>query len=198
MLRILTVLALAVGVTIEATGFTYVTAKTDPEVIVHPFGYDGQGGELTITFGLHPEFAEFEDEVAFSAEHVAAIWNSLLVWEKNLGPSIEIPRIGGTDFLGTLIHEFGHALGVAHPTLMGTEVDARGGRGKFSMATEGPNGKFDIDEGGDGLRGSADDRRGDDVNTVYFKKDDNNPFILPDDDIIDSTTYSRDLADLPA
>lgn len=182
----------------DASAFTYVLAKNEAEVIIHPTGYDGRGGELTITLGLHPDFAEMEDEIAFSAEHVAAIWTSLLVWEENLGPSMEIPKLGGTDFFGTLIHEFGHTLGLAHPTLTGAEANASGGRGKFTMATKGPNGKFDADESSDGLRGSADDERGDDINAVYFKKSDNNPFTLPESDIIDSTTYSRKLEDLPS
>ncbi|MDF1656883.1 MAG: hypothetical protein P1U58_04680 [Verrucomicrobiales bacterium] len=190
-----TLIALFTG---QVVAFTYVTAKSDAEIIVHPAGYEGRGGELVVTLGLHPDFADLEDEIAFSAEHVAAIWDSLLVWEENLGPSIEIPKIGGTDFFGTLIHEFGHTLGIAHPTLMANEVNASRGRGKFSMAEPGPNGKFDIDEGPDGIRGSSDDDRGDDINTVYFKKSDNNPFSLPEDDVIDSTTYSRNLEDLPS
>ncbi|MDF1824753.1 MAG: hypothetical protein P1U68_08935 [Verrucomicrobiales bacterium] len=182
----------------DALAFTYVLAKNEAEVIIHPTGYEGAGGELTITLGLHPEFAEMEDEIAFSAEHVAAIWTSLLVREENLGPSLEIPKLGGTDFFGTLIHEFGHTLGLAHPTLMGAEVNAKGGRGKYSMATKGPNGKFDINEGSDKVRGSADDERGDDANAVFFKTSDNNPFTLPESGIIDSTTYSRKLEDLPS
>ncbi|MEX2578354.1 MAG: hypothetical protein WD342_04785 [Verrucomicrobiales bacterium] len=106
--------------------------------------------------------------------------------------------LGGTDFFGTLIHEVGHTLGLAHSTLAATGPDARPGRGKFSSSQPGPNGKFDLDEGSDGIRGSSDDRRLDDVNAVYFKKADNDPFSLPEDDTIDSTTYSRELEDLPS
>lgn len=182
----------------DAEAFTYVTAAKDPEVVVHPTGYDGTGGELVITLGLHPDFEEMEDEVAFSAKHAVAIWTSLLLREENLAPSIEIPKIGGTDFFGTLIHEFGHTLGLAHPTLIPQGPISRGILGKFSTAAPGPNGKLDLDEGSDGLRGSADDERGDDINAVYFKIEDNNPFTLPANDVIDSTTYSREVEKLPS
>jgi len=180
-----------------ALAFTYVTSRQDARRIVHPPGYDGTGGELTVTFGLHPDFAEFEDEVAFSAEHVVAIWTSLLVSENNLEPSLEIPRLGGTDFFGTLIHEFGHTLGLAHPNLAPTGTMGRG-TGKFAATTPGPNGEPDLDAGEDGIRGSADDERGDDVNAVHFRKADNDPFTLPESGVIDSTTYSRNPEDLPA
>ena len=187
-----------VSTTHEAIGFTYVTADRNARVVVHSTGYTGQGGELTVRLGLHPDFAEMEDEVAFSAEHVAAIWTSLLVWEENLEPSLEIPKLDGVDFFGTLIHEFGHTLGLAHPTLIPAGLDLERGVGKFTTAMPGPNGKLDLDEGQDGLRGSADDVRGDDVNAVYFKKSDNNPYTLPENNIVDSTTYSREPGDLPS
>jgi hypothetical protein len=138
-----------------------------------------------------------EDEVAFTAEHIAAIWTSLLIWDENLEPSLEIPRLGGTDFFGTLIHEFGHTLGLAHPTLIPRGQNLARGEGKFTTAEPGPNGKLDLDQGEDGLRGSADDERGDDVNAVFFKKADNDPYTLPESGIIDSTTYSREVEDLP-
>ncbi len=181
----------------SALAFTYVTAAKDADVIVHPTGYTGRGGELTITLGLHPDFEEMEDEVAFTAEHIAAIWTSLLIWDENLEPSLEIPKLGGTDFFGTLIHEFGHTLGLAHPTLIPQGLNLPRGEGKFTTAEPGPNGKLDLDEGDDGLRGSSDDKRGDDVNAVFFKILDNNPYTLPEDGVFDSTTYSRKLEDLP-
>lgn len=52
-----------------------------------------------------------------------------------------------------------------------------------------------MNRGADGVIGSGDDRRGDDVNLHWFNKESNNPFVLPE--IIDRTTYSQDLADLP-
>lgn len=192
------ILTLTAAVWIQnAYSFTYIGTEKNPERIVHSTGYDGRGGELVLTIGLHPDFADLEDEVAFSARHTAAIWTSLLIWDENLGPSLEIPKIVGTDFFGTLLHEYGHTLGLNHPTLIPRGPVQRG-QGKFTTAAPGPNGKLDLDEGEDGLRGSADDERGDDINAVFFKKEDNNPFTLPGSDIIDSTTYSRSLEDLPA
>lgn len=181
----------------DSGAFTYVTSVKNPSVVVHPAGYDGTGGELVVTLALHPDFAEMADEVDFSATQAAAIWSSLLIWDENLAPSIEIPEDGGTDFFGTLVHELGHMLGLGHPTLIPEGLELRRGRGKFSTASPGPNGRLDLDEGEDGLRGSADDQRGDDINAVFFKIEDNNPFTLPANGVFDSTTYSLDVEKLP-
>ena len=61
--------------------------------------------------------------------------------------------------------------------------------------TKGANGVFNEGAGGDGIFGSADDVRGDDVNLVWFRKVDNDPFALGT--VFDTSTYSVDVADLP-
>lgn len=183
----------------KGDGFTYVAThagRVPPETIVHPMGYTGRGGALRITLGLHSDFRHLEEKVSFSARHAAAIWTHLLVQKENFEPSVEIPRLNGADFFGTLAHEVGHALGLAHPTEP-TQGGAPG-KGKFATVRPGPNERLDLDAGDDGVRGSHDDRRADDINLVFFKRADNNPFTLPDSGVIDSTTYSRDIAHLPS
>jgi len=55
---------------------------------------------------------------------------------------------------------------------------------------------FDVDPGPDGVPGSADDVRGDDVNLHWFNPN-NDPFQLPIHMPVDTTQYQRDTAFLP-
>ena len=96
------------------------------------------------------------------------------------------------DFESVALHELGHALGLGHPNL---EVSIRVGD-DYTNSTTGANGTFDLARGPDGILGSRDDQRGDDLNLHWFRKSNNNPFTI--DSTIDSTTYSSDVKDLPA
>ena len=192
-------IGLIAGLAVEpASAFTYVTAGGNQSVdtIVHPSGYSGTGGVLRVTLGLHPDFASLEQDFEFSFQQTVSLWNRMLSMTANLEASAEVPAVGGTDIWGTLTHEVGHALGLAHPTL-GAQTGVSGQDTNYANSTAGLNGVFDLNAGADGIRGSSDDLRSDDENLNYFKKADNNPLTLPASNIIDSTTYSRNLADLP-
>ncbi|RMG57903.1 MAG: hypothetical protein D6722_24220 [Bacteroidetes bacterium] len=89
----------------------------------------------------------------------------------------------------------GHSLGLAHVNLATESGLPAGPDRNYTKSTDGINNTFDITIGGDALRGSADDIRGDDVNLHYFRMADNDPFGLAA--TVDATTYSRDLANLP-
>jgi len=93
------------------------------------------------------------------------------------------------------LHELGHSIGLAHVNAA-SESGLTGADRNYTKTTNGANNTFDLDAGPDGVRGSHDDLRGDDVNLNYFRIADNDPFDT-NLGVVDSTTYSRDTADLP-
>ena len=99
------------------------------------------------------------------------------------------------DFESVLLHEMGHSLGLQHCNLS-TESGLSAVNQDYTKSTDGANDTFDLNSGSDGIIGTDDDVRGDDVNLNYFKISDNNPFTIASS--IDQTSYSRDLADLPS
>ncbi|MDY7012798.1 MAG: choice-of-anchor K domain-containing protein, partial [Cyanobacteriota bacterium] len=157
---------------------------------------DGTGGNLIIDVGINPT-SPFSDLMQSSVLSVINTWNALVPTTGNLtfGGNNNIPA-GFFDFESVLLHEMGHALGLAHPNAA-SESGLSGDDRDYTKATKGSNGAFDLNPGADGIIGSADDIRGDDVNLNYFRIADNNPFAT-NLGIVDSTTYSRNINNLPA
>ncbi len=164
-----------------------------PERIVHPSGYTGSGGTLQVSVCISPS-SESIPEMETSVENTIFTWNQLTSASPNLffGGANDIPA-GQVDYESTLVHEIGHCIGLAHPNAA-TESGLSGADRNYTKAGNGLNGSLDIDAGTDGIRGSADDVRGDDVNVHWFNPD-NNPFELFEP--VDTSNYSNDLSDLP-
>ncbi|MFV2069770.1 MAG: hypothetical protein ACC645_22620, partial [Pirellulales bacterium] len=179
-----------------ANAFSYILAGDDNGVgvVTHPFGYDGTGGVLGITVGIDPAFP-LAAEMESAARNVIDTWNSLVPTTGNVqfGGASDVPS-GQFDFESTLLHEVGHALGLSHPNL-GGDFGFTGADTEYTRSTVGANGTFDLDPGGDGIIGSADDVRGDDQTLNWFRKSNNNPFSVGS--VVDANTYSRDIAVLP-
>jgi hypothetical protein len=164
------------------------------DLITHPLGYNGTGGELTISVGIDPTSANAAD-MQIPLQNMVNVFNQITVTTGNLflGGSNNIPS-GQIDFESVALHELGHALGLAHPNLA-SESGLPQADQNYTKSTDGTNNTYNINTGGDGIKGSYDDVRGDDVNLHWFKIADNDPFTI--DGIVDSTSYSRDLVDLP-
>ena len=165
------------------------------DVVTHPVGYTGAGGTLRVSVGIDPTSAH-AGEMVQSVRNMVATFNDLRTSTGNivLGAGNNVPP-NHLDFESVALHELGHALGLGHPNAS-TESGLPEEQRDYTKATKGSNGRFDLDPGADSVIGSSDDRRGDDVNLHWFRRSNNNPFTIAGR--VDSTTYSRDTADLPA
>ncbi len=160
--------------------------------ITHPRGYDGNGGELHITIGIDPE-SVYADEMRQAVQNIVDTFNALTPTTGNIQRLSVADPDTTFDFESVALHEIGHALGLGHPSLggcLGTRATDRYTNAKKN----GP--AYTLDPGSDGIRGSQDDGRGNDVNIHWFFRRTNNPFVL--EDVVDESTYTRLLADLPA
>ena len=178
----------------DAFSFIFAGESNGVDVVTHQNGYVGVGGDLTLTIGIDPTSAH-ADEMVTSTRNTIYVWNALSPTTGNLllGGANDIPS-GYVDFESTLLHEMGHALGLGHPNL-GARTGITGTDTNFTASTDGANNVFDLAAGPDGVIGSSDDIRGDDVNLNWFRKSDNDPLAIAA--TVDSTTYGRDLSDLP-
>ncbi len=169
--------------------------------VTHPQGYTGAGGVITVRVCIDPASANAAD-MEYSIQNNIAVFNQLQPTTGNIvrNSNNNIPS-GALDFESVSLHEIGHCLGMAHVNLA-SESQLTGNNRDYTRSTTGagvstdPNNGYDLDAGADGIIGSSDDIRGDDENLVYFRRSNNNPFTI--DSVVDSTTYSRNLADLPA
>lgn len=165
-----------------------------PGRFTHPVPYFGTGGNLTVSVCIDPASESIAD-MQVSVENAIEVWNQRQPVSPNLffDEDNNIPS-GAVDFESTLLHEIGHCLGLAHPN-EATESGLPAADRNYTKTHPGPNGMRDLEAGTDGIPGSADDARGDDINLHWFNIDINNPFVLTTP--IDVSNYSRDLADLP-
>lgn len=177
------------GVHVFAGVFAFANTE-GADVITHPAGYQGVGGNLIVTVGISPA-SPHAAEMVVPIQNAVNTWNRLQPTITNLDSSIPHNQF---DFESVALHELGHCLGLAHPNLA-SESGLAGINKNFTSTIRGANNVFDINMGADGIIGSSDDVRGDDINLHWFRKKDNNPFVI--DGVVDKTTYSRHLSDLP-
>jgi hypothetical protein len=197
-LIVLTMFLMAAG---TAHGGAYIFAGEDGngndtfvDVVTHPNTYTG-GGTVTVRVCIDPASPN-ASEMEYSVKNNINVFNEMTPTHGNVkqGGSNNIPS-GHIDFESVSLHEIGHCLGMAHINAA-TESGLSGNNQNYTKATDGVNNSWDLDAGADGVIGSSDDIRGDDVNLLWFRKSNNDPFTI--DSVVDSTTYSRDLSDLPA
>ncbi len=170
------------GVFLKSDKSTY-----DPFIIVHPPGYTGAGGELTVKICT----TSGSEMVISSLRQAIEIWNSLIptmdncqgecrLWEEPLSA-------GFLSMSSVLLHELGHcAFGLGHINLGSTS---------FTNSRD----SVSIDPGVDGVRGSHDDIPSPLPGTRvihWFRTADNDPFVI-DATVIDGSTYTRRIIDLP-
>jgi hypothetical protein len=174
--------------------FIFAGEANGVNAVTHPTSYTGQGGTLTVRVCIVPNSANAA-AMAIPVQNNINIYNRLQPTTGNLvsGGNNNIPS-GQIDFESVALHELGHCIGLAHVNAA-SESGLSGNNQNYTKATDGSNNLFDINPGADGIIGSNDDIRGDDVNLHWYRKSNNNPFTI--DNTVDSSTYARDLSDLP-
>ncbi len=163
--------------------------------ITHPSGYTGSGGILTVGICIDPNTTN-TTQMEVSVQNIVNTINERTVTTGNLlsGTNNNVPP-NFFDFESVVLHEVGHCLGLAHVNAA-SESGLSAINHNFTRAAPGANSALDIAPGPDAVIGSSDDIRGDDINLHWFNISANNPFII--DMPVDSSTYSRDTAKLPA
>lgn len=198
-LRVL--LPLAVGLALlgpsplAAGTFIFSGETNGIDIVTHPTGYDGTGGTVTVTVCIDPASPNAA-EMEIPVQNVVAIFNGLQPTTENLvsGGDNNVPSTS-VDFESVALHEVGHCIGMGHPNLA-SESGLSDPEANGTKSADGADDAFDPGAGTDGVHGSSDDLRDDDVNLHWFRTSNNNPFTL--DSIVDSTTYARDTGDLPS
>lgn len=189
-------LALLLSPAAHAGAFIFADGSA-PNEITHPIGYVGVGGPRTVTVCLNPSGVPGGNVALVEATvlKVVATWNAQRVAERNLGlgSNNDLPS-NQFDFESVLLHEVGHCLGLAHPNLA-SESGLNDPQANGTKSAVGSNGSFNVAAGADGLFGSFDDARGDDVNLYWYRRNLNRPLEFPA--TIDASTFAR-TGNLPA
>ena len=173
-------------------------SDTEPDARTHARTFSGYGGEqeaIRVCVDLGGDAA-----LAIAAEpavrNVIETLNTFRSLARNTyaeGTTADVPA-GQYDFESVLLHEMLHAHGLGHPNH--ADESGLGGDAYYgTKSTRGPNGVFNQAAGADGIHGSADDVRGDDVNLHWYQRTVNNPGVLPD--VVDRTTMIRAPSALP-
>ena len=177
--------------------FAFAELLGEPATITHPSGYTGESGLLEVTVCIDPD-SESKSQLEVAIRNSIRLWNRLEPEHGNskLAPESGVPS-NKVDAESVLVHELGHCMGLGHPNLA-SESGLSGDNRRFAKALpgSGPNNGYTLDSGADGIIATQVDARGDDVNLHWFRKSNNDPFSIAS--TVDKTTYSNDLADLPA
>ena len=192
--------ALAIALPQMTDAGSFITVNQDePDRVAHQ-NYYGAGGELTairvcLDNSINPDLATAAEP---AVRNVIATYNRFRSLPDNTfatGTDTSAPP-DQVDFETVLLHEFMHAHGLDHPN----QADNPAGGGTYlyydSRSGGGDNGMLDHLGNADGLAGSPDDERGDDVNLVWYPRGSNDPAVLPA--VVDTTTMAHVLDYLPA
>jgi len=174
-----------------AGAFIFAGEANGINVILHPTGYTGTGGVLNLGVCIDPA-SQNAQQLVIPVKNNISVWNEL----QPIANNVQTGVVSGIDAESVLLHEMGHCLGLAHVNAA-SESGLGGSDTDYTKATDGANNVFNINAGPDGVKGSYDDIRGDDVNLHWFNPA-NDPFQLPIHTPVDTTQYKRDISNLPA
>mgnify|MGYP001816146422 FL=1 len=178
-----------------AGAYIFAGEANGVDLVTHPNTYFGAGGTVVVRICIAPSSPNAA-AMEIPVQNIVNIYNRLqpVTGNLSLGGSNNVPS-GVIDLESVALHEVGHCLGLAHVNAA-SESGLTGSNQNYTKATDGNPNVFNIDPGPDGVIGSSDDVRGNDVNLHWYRRSNNNPFTL--DSPVDSTTYARSLTDLQA
>lgn len=191
--------AMLAGASAAHAGAFVFSDTNGAQVVTHPpnTALNGSSPTPSITVCLDPAAQPGSGNPTQAIRNAIAALNRIKPVQSNVRPggSAGLPA-GRPDFESVFLHELGHCMGMAHSALGPTEVGctvgvdcAANGAVYSTISTRGANGNFDVGLGADGMRGSRDDPRGDDVNRHWYQRGVNNPFVLPPA-VVDRTTHA--------
>ncbi|MEE2665842.1 MAG: DUF4215 domain-containing protein, partial [Myxococcota bacterium] len=185
-------LALAVAGGAHAGAFISAT-EGDPDIITHPTDYTGTGGPLTVEVCIDST-SPHAAEMVLPVQNAISTYNNLTAHRSNSVFGSNVP-LGFVDFESVLLHEMGHCIGLAHSNLA-SESGLPVADQDYTKSADGSPNVYDLNPGADTIEASGDDVRGDDINLCWYENGANNPFFI-NAAVVDSTTYSRALTNLP-
>jgi hypothetical protein len=193
--RLMLLVAICLSSPCFAGAYVFAGEANGVDLVTHPNTYFGAGGTVVVRICIAPSSANAA-AMEIPIQNIVNIYNRLqpVTGNLSLGGNNNVPG-GAIDLESVALHEVGHCLGMAHVNAA-SESGLTGNDQNYTKATDGNPNVFNIDPGPDGVIGSSDDVRGNDVNLHWYRRSNNNPFTL--DSPVDSTTYARSLTDLQA
>lgn len=193
-------LGTVIAAPVFAGAFTF-TSEANPQIVTHPANvqFNNSNPAPSVTVCLDPGAQPLTGNPVQSIRNAIATYNRLAAVQGNVddaaGAGVPASR---PDFESVFLHELGHCIGMDHSALGPSEVGCSlGGGGTCAshptvfatMSDDGGNNTWNLTPGADGMRGSRDDNRGDDVNLHWYRRGVNNPFEMPPT-VVDRTTYA--------
>lgn len=181
-----------------ASGGAFIFAEDYPDAVAYPQIYSGTGGE-------RPDLTVCLDRsvnASLTAQAEPAVIKAVATWNRgrslaadNFALNAATDIASGYDFESVLLHELGHCQGLNHVN-HASESGFNDPQADGTKSAAGADGVFTQNAGSDGIHGSRDDLRGDDVNLHWFVRGQNNPGLYLA--TADSSTMARELSFLPS
>lgn len=200
--RLAATILLAVGATSAHAG-AFLFSDSNAQRVTHPanVALNSSNPTPSVTVCLDPAAQPTSGNPEQAIRNAVATYNRNTAIQGNVKSAAAAGVPGGQpDFESVFLHELGHCVGLDHSALGPSETGCFGAdcNGIYAtISTDGNNGSYNLTLGADGMRGSRDDGRGDDVNLHWYQRGVNNPFAMPPA-VVDRTTFAVTTNFLPA